>query len=112
MDLVTFTEEILYEKLHFLCNNVLMKILITEFFLTYIKLVIHQIETSQSICKSIDWFLYDGNLNMNWSNEIHEIIQEGIKQTCKGNYSRVLFKFHRIFLVKLYREVFKTQSNI
>ena len=52
VDLVTFTEEILYEKLHFLCNdNVLMKILITEFFLTYIKLVIHQIETSQSICK-------------------------------------------------------------
>ena len=89
-------DEIWLMEIVVVVTYVLMQILIAEFFLTYMKLVIHQIETSQSICKSIEWFLYDRNLNMKWSNEIHEIIQEGIKQTCKTIYSRVLFKFQRI----------------
>ena len=83
---------------HFSGNdNALVQILITEFVLTYTKLVIHQIEATQSICKSIDWLLYDGNLNIKWSNKIHAVVHESIKRTCKSNYSRVLFKFHRIF---------------
>ena len=82
-DLLTFTEEILNGKLHFLCsdnyswitdirNKWFIYIIYTYFLnrkkVTHITLMLHQYR-NQSIdlhCKSIGWFLNEGNIGMIW----------------------------------------------